>query len=432
MDNYDSDRDDDDASAGASRKRGAAATSSRPRQRTRTRGPVHYDEWKTANRDISSVFHNASHGLKDALDIFTDFRKTSKIPFEIRLTDTEHDTGFSLTITSGHYQGLELDGSNRWSGLTIVHPEFTAVYTSSGYSMRLSNDIKTIEGYAFRGCRSLASVAFPDALHTIETRAFDGCRSLASVDLSTANVQTIGEYAFAGCSSLASIVFPDALQTIGAYAFFQCVDLASVAATHESSASSAAGGEAGGKAGGKASLGTFGPASLGTFPDALHTIGMGAFWGCSKLASVAFPDALQTIEEEAFYGCKSLASVVFPDALQTIEQYAFYKCSSLASVSTANRGFATRELRSRPSSSAAGGKASLGTEGPASLGTFPDALQTIGEGAFYGCSSLASVAFPDALQTIEGDAFFECSSLASVAFPGCVADHRNACIRWVH
>ena len=37
---------------------------------------------------------------------------------------------------------------------------------------------------------------------------------------------------------------------------------------------------------------------------------------------------------------------------------------------------------------------------------FPDALQTIGASAFYGCSSLASVAFPDALQTIGASAFY--------------------------
>ena len=184
----DSDDESDDASAGT--KRGAAASSSRPRQRRRTRGPVHYDEWKRANRGISSVFHNASHGLKDALDIFIDFRKTSKIPFEIRLLGGEHETGFirsddsRVTIKSGDYRGLQLDGSNTWSGLTIVYPEFRAVYTLSGYSVRLSNDIETIGEHAFYECSSLASVAFPDALQTIGERAFEGCSSLASVALS--------------------------------------------------------------------------------------------------------------------------------------------------------------------------------------------------------------------------------------------------------
>jgi hypothetical protein len=45
---------------------------------------------------------------------------------------------------------------------------------------------------------------------------------------------------------------------------------------------------------------------------------------------------------------------------------------------------------------------------------FPDALQTIKQYAFYGCSSLASVAFPDALETIGESAFQGCSSLECI------------------
>ena len=278
----DSDDESDDASAGT--KRGAAASSSRPRQRRRTRGPVHYDEWKRANRGISSVFHNASHGLKDALDIFIDFRKTSKIPFEIRLLGGEHETGFirsddsRVTIKSGDYRGLQLDGSNTWSGLTIVYPEFRAVYTLSGYSVRLSNDIETIGEHAFYECSSLASVAFPDALQTIGDVHSKGAvvwprwpfRMRCRPSKRMHSVR---------CSSLASVVFPDALQTIGEGAFSGCSSLASVA-----------------------------------FPDALQTIGERAFYECSSLASVVFPDALQTIGSYAFDGCSSLASVAFPDA----------------------------------------------------------------------------------------------------------------------
>jgi hypothetical protein len=42
-------------------------------------------------------------------------------------------------------------------------------------------------------------------------------------------------------------------------------------------------------------------------------------------------------------------------------------------------------------------------------------VQTIGWYAFSECSSLASVAFPDALQTIEEGAFYGCSSLVSAS-----------------
>jgi len=138
--------------------------------------------------------------------------------------------------------------------------------------------------------------------------------------------------------------------------------------------------------------------------DSVTTIGDGAFWGCSSLASVTFGAGLQTIGWGAFDGCSSLASVAFPDALQTIGWAAFFRCSSLASVAFGN---GLQEI---------GGEAFDGCSSLA-LVAFPGALQTIGVGAFQGCSSLASVAFPDALQSIGAGAFHGCSSLSEIKIP---------------
>jgi hypothetical protein len=74
-------------------------------------------------------------------------------------------------------------------------------------------------------------------------------------------------------------------------------------------------------------------------------------------------------------------SVVVLDALQTVGESAFFGCTNLASI------------------------------------VFPDALQTIRNSAFWGCNSLVRVVFPDALQTIEEYAFQGCIGLTSVVFP---------------
>ena len=49
--------------------------------------------------------------------------------------------------------------------------------------------------------------------------------------------------------------------------------------------------------------------------------------------------------------------------------------------------------------------------------TIPEEVTTIGEGAFYQCSSLKSVTIPEGVTTIAGALFYQCSSLESVIIP---------------
>lgn len=46
----------------------------------------------------------------------------------------------------------------------------------------------------------------------------------------------------------------------------------------------------------------------------------------------------------------------------------------------------------------------------------PQTLLSIGEGAFYSCSSLESLVFPNSLQTIAQDAFNNCTALLNITF----------------
>lgn len=73
--------------------------------------------------------------------------------------------------------------------------------------------------------------------------------------------------------------------------------------------------------------------------------------------------------------------ITIPEEVTTIGEGAFYQCSSLKSV------------------------------------TIPEGVTTIGEEAFYQCSSLESVTIPEGVTKIGGRAFYQCSSLENVTIP---------------
>ena len=100
----------------------------------------------------------------------------------------------------------------------------------------------------------------------------------------------------------------------------------------------------------------------------------------------------------------ALYTVMKSSMLTTIGECAFSGCSSLASISLPE-GLTT-----------IGKRAFMGCSYLASI-SLPEGLTTIGKAAFDGCSSLASISLPDGLTTIGGGAFIGCSSLASISLP---------------
>jgi len=118
--------------------------------------------------------------------------------------------------------------------------------------------------------------------------------------------------------------------------------------------------------------------------DGYTSIGDGAFYGCSSLASVTIPNSVTSIGNSAFYGCSSLTSVTIPNTVTSIGWGAFESCSGLTFV------------------------------------TIPNSITSIGNYVFYCCSGLTSVTIPNSVTSIGGGAFSYCSSLASIEIPNSV------------
>ena len=154
-----------------------------------------------------------------------------------------------------------------------------------------------------------------------------------------------------------------------------------------------------------------------TLPDSVTSIGDYAFSGCSSLTSITIPKGVTSIGYWAFECCTSLTSITIPDGVTSIGNYAFYGCTSLTGiwVGKCNPNYSNDEngvLYNKE-------KTRL-IQCPGRLsGTYaiPDSVTSIGNSAFYGCSSLTSITIPNGVTSIGNSAFSGCSSLTSITIP---------------
>ena len=143
---------------------------------------------------------------------------------------------------------------------------------------------------------------------------------------------------------------------------------------------------------------------------------------------LSFSSSITAIPEGAFEDCAALSSVTIPQGVTDINNYAFKNCTNLESVKIGEKESAVAlNLNTRSSdlihASNTQSKASVIGEGAfwgcSSLTEIdiPKDATSIGASAFSGCSSLASIEIPSSVTTIEAEAFSDCSSLTSITIP---------------
>ncbi len=124
-------------------------------------------------------------------------------------------------------------------------------------------------------------------------------------------------------------------------------------------------------------------------------------------ASYYIPSSVTSIGELAFCECTSLTSITIPSSVTSIGDYAFRGCTSLTSITIPN------------SVTSIGDYAFRGCTSLKSI-TIPSSVTSIGDYAFDGCTSLTSVTIPSSVTSIGNCAFYECTSLTSITIPSSV------------
>lgn len=166
-----------------------------------------------------------------------------------------------------------------------------------------------------------------------------------------------------------------------------------------------------------------------TLPNTITSIGDNAFAKCSNLADIDLPSSLKDIGSYAFTMCDRFISVTIPDSVTTIADYAFYACTGLKTLtigpsvtSIGNNAFrALFELNTLIWNAKR-----CSTTG--SMDTYSVSSVEIGDDVelipdyFLNGSKVTSVIVPNSVFTIGDSAFYSCSSLKSVTLGSGIAN----------
>jgi len=239
--------------------------------------------------------------------------------------------------------------------------------------VKIGDKVKKIPVSLFNGCTNLGRFEMGANVEEIEKYAFQSCSALNAVDLS--NVKIIGESAFLGCP-LESVDLSSAQET-GSYAFWKNQSLTSL------------------KLGGN--VGDYAFERCQNLPEVevlptVKIIGHNAFYDCASITRADL-SGVEEIGYDAFGKCYALKDVVSLANVRKVDYNAFAGCA-LTDVDLSNAdsigSYAFSENTSLVSAKLNG---------------------VIGEGAFYGCYSLAEVDMNDNIREIGAKAFYGCSSL---------------------
>lgn len=165
-----------------------------------------------------------------------------------------------------------------------------------------------------------------------------------------------------------------------------------------------------------------------------------AFYGCASLAAISLGTKIKTIGDHAFDGCASLASFTVPKVCTWVGEGALANCSSLTKIAVVSGNTAYAHTAQYKSLTTKDGKTMvaycMGLTGTLSVpstvtNVAPYAaagaskctalslnnVETIGENAFAGMTSLGTLNITERVLTIDKEAFAGCTGLHTIYIP---------------
>ena len=288
---------------------------------------------------------------------------------------------------------------------------------------------------------SIEEVHLPVGLSSVGTQAFYDCLGLVSITIPD-GVTSIGNSAFSRCSNLTSITIPDSVIFVDRYAFSDCSSLTNIRISKNIT---------------RIEDGLFSNCTSLTdveIHEGITSIGNGAFSSCIGLTSIIIPQTVSDIDENAFHYCDNLCQVINKsELLLTIGgmDNGFIACYAKLIIDKNGNKTYKDELDFEFIDTSDGFRFVKESDGyklvsyignkdtvtlPININgnaysiyklkgvkkvIIPDGVTTIGNNAFYECSSLTDITIPNSVISIGKNAFYNCRCLENVVISNSVA-----------
>ena len=295
----------------------------------------------------------------------------------LSLASESSNHGYVAYYTKEIINASELTTVDDFQFLTSNDNHFLVNYIGSDTIIVLPDNYNeeeySIGNWAFYGCSDIKSITVSEGTMSIKDGAFSDCVSLNTITIPQ-SVTSIGNYAFDNCTSLKEIILEDGSDILS-LGYNYCSDY--------------------------------------------YSTGQGLFYDC-PLTSVYLGRNLSFYTSKycgysPFFNKLELTYTAIGDSVTLIGENAFSGCSSLADIHTSSiEAWCNISFGNSDSNPLCyGHNLYLNGELVTEL-MIPEGVTSIGNYAFYGCSSLTSISIPESVASIGVSAFYDCNRLHSV------------------